>query len=84
MIYATCFYFDEENEKQVEALFARNSDQKLMPLGYAWPDDVSVPCNGNYMRLTPHQHNTDGFFAAVMERITIDGKEEVQENEEES
>lgn len=84
LIYATCSLFEEENEKQVEAFLARNSDYKLMPLGYAWPDDVSVPCKGNYMRLTPHQHNTDGFFAAVMERITIDGKEEVQENEEES
>lgn len=79
LIYATCSLFKEENEDQVNAFLARNSDYKLLPLADAWPDDLPVPCKGDVMRLTPHQHNTDGFFAAVLERMSI--TEKVQEEQ---
>ena len=29
---------------------------------------VTVTGSGDYLRLYPHVHDTDGFFAAVMER----------------
>jgi 16S rRNA (cytosine967-C5)-methyltransferase len=29
---------------------------------------ITVPGAGDYLRLYPHVHDTDGFFAAVMER----------------
>ncbi len=74
LVYATCSLFAEENEKQIEAFLARNSDYKLMPLAKAWPEGLKVPCEGDYMRLSPHTHNTDGFFAAVLERVSITEK----------
>lgn len=71
LVYATCSLLPEENEKQIEAFLARNPSYKLLPLKEAWPKDeeTKCPCDADYMRLTPYQHNTDGFFAAVLERI---------------
>jgi tRNA and rRNA cytosine-C5-methylases len=29
---------------------------------------IAIPGSGEFLRLYPHVHDTDGFFAAVMER----------------
>ncbi len=68
LVYATCSLLPEENEKQIEAFLARNENFRLLPLPYAWPQDLEPPCEGPYMRLTPARHGTDGFFAAVLIR----------------
>lgn len=68
LVYATCSLFREENENQVEAFLARNNEFELMPLQEAWPEGMNVPCEGDFMRLTPRQHGTDGFFTGVMRR----------------
>ena len=69
LVYATCSQFRDENEDQVEKFLAAHKDYRLLPLADAWPlDDRKAPCDGPYMRLTPRKHNTDGFFAAVLER----------------
>ena len=86
LIYATCSLFAEENEHQVEAFLARNDDYKLLPIQQAWPEDLDCPCEGDYMRLSPNKHNTDGFFTAVLERVKItekpkQGEEGKQESE---
>jgi 16S rRNA (cytosine967-C5)-methyltransferase len=65
IIYATCSLLREENEKQVEAFLARYQNFRLVPL----TDPVPAALQGDMLRLTPLKHNTDGFFAAVMERI---------------
>ena len=36
--------------------------------GRAVADVASQLCNGPYLRLWPHRHQTDGFFAAVWQR----------------
>jgi 16S rRNA (cytosine967-C5)-methyltransferase len=33
------------------------------------PPNVGPPCGGEMLALTPRQHGTDGFFAAVLERV---------------
>ena len=68
LVYATCSLLPEENEAQGEAFLARHTDFALLPQGSAWPDGVAPPCDGDYMRLTPRQHRTDGFFGAVFVR----------------
>ena len=68
LVYATCSLLPEENEKQIESFLKRNKEFKLLPLIESWPEGYNPPCEGDYMRLTPYQHNTDGFFAAVMIR----------------
>lgn len=74
LVYATCSLFPEENEKQIEAFLARHKAYKVVPLNEAWPknEESKCPCEGDYMRLTPYQHNTDGFFAAVLEKVDSD------------
>lgn len=67
-VYATCSLLTEENEDQVAAFLTAHPDFKLVPLGEAAPNLPSA--QPDYLSLTPAQHNTDGFFAAVMQRET--------------
>lgn len=60
LVYATCSLLPDENENQVEAFLAAHPEFTAAPL------DESLKLGSPYMRLTPHRHNTDGFFAAVM------------------
>ncbi len=69
MIYATCSVAPKENEAQVSAFLARSSNFALVPLARAWQLDPPLPCDGPLLRLTPLRHNTDAFFAAVLERV---------------
>jgi 16S rRNA (cytosine967-C5)-methyltransferase len=68
LVYATCSLLAEENEAQVSAFLARHPDFALVPLARAW-NSPSPPCQGDVLSLTPAQHGTDGFFAAVLERV---------------
>lgn len=60
LVYATCSLFREENEDQIARFLKDHPDFKLKPVG--------KDLGGDYMRLTPHRHGTDGFFTAVMVR----------------
>jgi 16S rRNA (cytosine967-C5)-methyltransferase len=64
LIYATCSLLREENEMQVEAFLTRHPDYRLIPL----TDQVPEALRDKTLRLTPLKHNTDGFFAAILER----------------
>jgi 16S rRNA (cytosine967-C5)-methyltransferase len=57
LIYSTCSLLPEENENQVQNFLDGHSDFELIPCGLE---------NAPYLILTPAQHGTDGFFAAVM------------------
>ncbi|GAN69048.1 RsmB/NOP family class I SAM-dependent RNA methyltransferase [Acetobacter orleanensis] len=66
MVYATCSILRAENASQVEAFLARHSDFQLVPSdSTALPDSLR---GTSMFSLTPHQNETDGFFAAVLER----------------
>lgn len=68
LVYATCSLLPAENEAQVESFLAENPDFSLCPLERAWVFASAPPCEGPYLSLTPARHDTDGFFAAVLER----------------
>ncbi len=68
LVFATCSLLLEENEAQVDAFLARHADFAVLPLDHAWPLDGPPPCAGPYLSLTPKRNETDGFFAAVLER----------------
>ena len=72
LIYATCSILPEENEQQIEAFLARHPAFRLVPITEAWAGTNLTPPTGctDVMRLTPHRHNTDGFFAAIFEKTT--------------
>jgi 16S rRNA (cytosine967-C5)-methyltransferase len=67
LIYATCSMLPEENEQQVEKFLAAHPEFKLVPYRSVLGDAVPS-AHADYLSLTPAQHQTDGFFAAVMER----------------
>jgi 16S rRNA (cytosine967-C5)-methyltransferase len=69
LVYGTCSLLEEENEAQIDAFLKEHSNFRLVPMNKAWPEGTKAPCEGDYMRLTPYRHNTDGFFAAVLENM---------------
>lgn len=72
LVYATCSLLRDENEAVAEAFTAAHPDFAPVAAseildGLKVPDAASL-CAGNggqFLRLWPHQHRTDGFFAAV-------------------
>lgn len=72
VVYATCSLLPDENERQIEGFLATHPDFRLMDYTEVWNrvcgKDAPLPCPGPCLTLTPAQHRTDGFFAAVMER----------------
>ena len=75
LVYATCSLLPEENEAQVHGFLDRNPAFRLRPLTEnatlppGLPDATALG-GGPFLQLTPRLHNTDGFFAAVVERAT--------------
>jgi len=67
LVYATCSLLSEENEEQVAAFLAAYPDFKVVPLREAAPM-LTKSAYPDYLSLTPAQHDTDGFFAAVLQR----------------
>jgi len=73
LVYATCSLLDVENEGIAQAFSAAHeSDFKVMPaldaLTRAHVGAAESLVRGDFLRLWPHRHATDGFFAAVWER----------------
>jgi len=77
LVYATCSVLPEENEAIAEAFGAANPD--FVPVDAAEllqglkVEGFEALCAGGedgrrYLRLWPHRHSTDGFFAAVWNR----------------
>ncbi len=72
LVYATCSLLPEENEGIAQAFDAQEPDFEVLPAAEALAPlklaDPSVLCAGPYLRLWPHRHATDGFFAAAWVR----------------
>lgn len=66
LVYATCSILARENEDVVRAFLAQHSDFTLEQLSEDLPT-VELD-SGHALRLWPHLHGTDGFFAARMRR----------------
>ena len=73
LVYATCSLLTGENEAIAEAFTAQHA-QDWEPqlaeaaLTAARVSDAQTLVSGPYLRLWPHRHQTDGFFAAVWQR----------------
>ncbi len=73
LVYATCSLLAVENEKVAEAFnAAHGSDFEVLPalaaLEAGRADNPAPLVAGPYLRLWPHRHHTDGFFAAIWQR----------------
>ena len=72
LVYATCSLLNDENEVIAEAFGAAHPQFKPLPaneaLERAHVEQADRLVEDGYLRLWPHLHQTDGFFAAVWER----------------
>jgi len=69
LVYGTCSLLREENEDIVDAFVSEHPDFRIVPArAILARQGVTLPLEGPYLRLYPHVHGTDGFFAAVLER----------------
>jgi 16S rRNA (cytosine967-C5)-methyltransferase len=69
LVYGTCSLLTEENESIVAEFLAAHPDFHLVKASDVLErQGVKVPETGEFLKLKPHVHDTDGFFAAVMER----------------
>jgi 16S rRNA (cytosine967-C5)-methyltransferase len=68
LVYATCSLLAEENEAIVEAFLAAHTEFSLVDCDGVCAQQHIALRTGKYLRLTPHQHGTDGFFGAVLTR----------------
>lgn len=67
LVYCTCTLFREENERVVESFLRERPEAALVrepPTG--WPGPAEAWSREGYLRLVPHRHGTDGFFAAIL------------------
>lgn len=67
VVYATCSLLAAENDAIIEAFLATHPDFTLTPASAVLAKQ-GIEMTGDMLRLLPHQHNTDGFFAAVLDR----------------
>lgn len=67
LVYATCSLLTAENGDIVDAFLAKHPEFVLRSAADILAHhDIAV--EGEMLQLLPHRHNTDGFFAAVLER----------------
>lgn len=74
LVYATCSLLPEENDRRVESFLERHKDFEWLDAREAWArqSDRPWPCGSEkVLRLSPARHGTDGFFTAILRRVTI-------------
>lgn len=69
LIYATCSILKEENEDIVDNFLLKNKNFRILS-----PNSIftkyGIPLNSDkYIKLTPYEHKTDGFFSVILERF---------------
>ena len=69
LIYATCSILKEENEDIVDNFLLKNKNFRILS-----PNSIftkyGIPLNSDkYIKLTPDEHKTDGFFSVILERF---------------
>jgi 16S rRNA (cytosine967-C5)-methyltransferase len=68
LVYATCSVARAENEGIVEGFLACGAPFRIRPVEEVLPNLLGTS-PGPFLKLLPHRHGTDGFFAAVLERL---------------
>jgi 16S rRNA (cytosine967-C5)-methyltransferase len=77
LVYATCSVLPQENEAIAEAFSGANPAERSARLPVVELLEARRRCRrrslcsgaDSYLRLWPHRHSTDGFFAAAWEKV---------------
>jgi 16S rRNA (cytosine967-C5)-methyltransferase len=81
LVYATCSLLREENDDVAAQFIETHPDFHLVPMSQVLAEQKIELEMGDYLKLLPHKHQTDGFFAAVFERKPMAKKVEEQVEE---
>jgi 16S rRNA (cytosine967-C5)-methyltransferase len=84
LVYATCSLLDEENSGIVEGFLATHPEFELVPMHKVLAEQRIPLEMGDYLKMLPHKHGTDGFFAAVLERKAAPAKAVADESDEDA
>lgn len=68
LVYATCSLLPDENEDIITQFLTTHPDFSLVPAKEILAQSKISLDTGDYCRLYPHRHGTDGFFGAVLVR----------------
>jgi 16S rRNA (cytosine967-C5)-methyltransferase len=69
LIYATCTLAAAENDGVVDRFLAERDDFVRVPVKEIWGRPRAAATGDELtLRLYPHHHDTDGFFATVLRR----------------
>ncbi len=69
IVYATCSVLREENDEVVGAFLADHPAFRPHPAADILArHSINIDMSDNAMRLYPHRHNTDGFYAIALDR----------------
>ena len=67
LFYVTCSLFREENERVMEMFLKAQPEFSALDLT-SEGKKLGVPCEGTFVKLSPHTMKTDGFFVGGMEK----------------
>jgi 16S rRNA (cytosine967-C5)-methyltransferase len=68
LLYCTCSPLKEENEEVVAGFLADHPGATVAPLPDRWPGPADARTADGFLRLLPHRHGTDAFFAALLRK----------------
>lgn len=72
LVYVTCSILREENQVQVERFLAENPDFCYVDVNELLAkQQIPLSMSQPWFQLWPHQHQTDGFFAAVLTKKSL-------------
>ncbi len=71
LVYATCTILREENEDVVERFVSKHPEFTFVnPVINAEKLNLSSAVSGHVIELLPHRHGTDGFFCAMLQKVS--------------
>lgn len=85
LVYATCSLLRRENQDVIEAFMAEHPEWRLLSATEVLRsqnidiDPENTGRFGQYFQMLPHENNTDGFFAAVLELPDLAKEEAARE-----
>ncbi len=68
LVYATCSFLPEENQQMIENFQSTHTEFDLLDCSELMAKQNITVNTGKFLHLTPNTHNTDGFFAAALQR----------------